>query len=95
MTPSNTEETAAQNRVPLSEAVSDCVKRWFHDTLEAAKSGDADMQMLVSQMYFTGYGVPTNPQQGQAWMTKASRSQSSTGCNCNESDSDRLKGDKK
>lgn len=44
-------------RVPLSEVVSDCVKRWFNDTLKEAKSGDVNMQVLVAQMYYNGYGV--------------------------------------
>lgn len=44
-------------RVPLSEVVSDCVKRWFKDTLKEAKAGDINMQVLVGQMYYSGYGV--------------------------------------
>lgn len=43
--------------VPLSEVVSECVKRWFNDTLKEAKAGDVNMQVLVAQMYFNGYGV--------------------------------------
>lgn len=49
-------------RVPLSEVVSDCVKRWFQDTLREAKSGDVSMQVLVGQMYYSGYGVPRDAQ---------------------------------
>lgn len=48
--------------LPLSEVVSDCVRRWFHDTLKEAKGGDSAMQMLVGQMYNSGYGVRRNPQ---------------------------------
>lgn len=43
---------------PLSQVVSDCVRRWFQDTLKEAKAGDLSMQVLVAQMYYTGYGVP-------------------------------------
>lgn len=51
-------ETAERKRVTLSEVVSDCVKRWFQDTLKEAKTGDINMQVLVGQMYYSGYGVP-------------------------------------
>ncbi|KAM7532050.1 hypothetical protein LguiB_035460 [Lonicera macranthoides] len=50
------------NRFPLSEVVSDCVHRWFQDTLKEAKAGDISMQVLVAQMYFNGYGVPIDEQ---------------------------------
>lgn len=46
----------------LSQVVSDCVRRWFQETLKEAKSGDLSMQVLVSQMYNTGYGVPMDAQ---------------------------------
>lgn len=49
-------------RVPLSEVVSDCVKRWFKDTLKEAKAGDINMQVLVGQMYYSGYGVARDTQ---------------------------------
>lgn len=51
-----------QRRVPLSEVVSDCVRRWFHDALNEARSGDPAMQVLVGQMYHSGYGCPRNEQ---------------------------------
>ncbi|KAH0454789.1 hypothetical protein IEQ34_016713 [Dendrobium chrysotoxum] len=51
-----------EDRVPLSDVVADCVRRWFRDTLEEAKTGDAMMQVLVGQMYQSGYGVPRNEQ---------------------------------
>lgn len=47
---------------PLSLVVTDCVKRWFQDTLKEAKAGDIAMQVLVGQMYFSGYGVTKDPQ---------------------------------
>ncbi|KAF5750766.1 hypothetical protein HS088_TW03G01105 [Tripterygium wilfordii] len=88
-------------RVPLSEIVSDCVKRWFKDTLKEAKAGDINMQVLVGQMYYSGYGVPRDAQKGRIWMTRASRTRSSVwkvsdkrpGYNASDSDSDELKGD--
>ncbi|KAF5737271.1 polynucleotide 5'-hydroxyl-kinase nol9 isoform X1 [Tripterygium wilfordii] len=88
-------------RVPLSEVVSDCVKRWFKDTLKEARAGDISMQVLVGQMYYSGYGVPTDAQKGRIWMTRASRTRSSVwkvsdkrpGYNASDSDSDELKGD--
>lgn len=51
-----------ERRVPLSEVVSDCVRRWFQDALREAKNGDAAMQVLVGQMYHSGYGCPRNEQ---------------------------------
>ncbi|KAI4356094.1 hypothetical protein L6164_000141 [Bauhinia variegata] len=88
-------------RVPLSEVVADCVKRWFKDTLKEAKSGDINMQVLVGQMYCSGYGVPRDAQKGRVWLTKASRTRSSVwkvsdkrpGYNASDSDSDELKDD--
>ena len=47
-----------KNRVPLADVVSDCVKRWFQDTLKEASAGDPAMQVLVGQMFCSGYGVP-------------------------------------
>ncbi|KAK6932949.1 hypothetical protein RJ641_035843, partial [Dillenia turbinata] len=35
------------------------------------------MQVLVGQMYFSGYGVPRDPQKDRAWINKASKSRSS------------------
>jgi len=49
-------------RVALSEVVADCVKRWFRDALKEAKAGDINMQVLVGQMYNSGYGVPRDAQ---------------------------------
>ncbi|XP_027349919.1 uncharacterized protein LOC113861353 [Abrus precatorius] len=88
-------------RVPLSGVVADCVKRWFKDTLKEAKAGDINMQVLVGQMYFSGYGVPRDAQKGRIWLTKASRIRSSVwkvgdkrpGYNASDSDSDELKED--
>lgn len=52
----------SNGRVPLSGVVADCVKRWFKDTLREAKAGDVNMQVLVGQMYYSGYGVPKDAQ---------------------------------
>ncbi|KAF2306500.1 hypothetical protein P3X46_005078 [Hevea brasiliensis] len=91
----------SSTRLPLSEVVSDCVKRWFKDTLKEAKAGDINMQVLVGQMYYSGYGIPRDAQKGRIWMTRASRIRSSVwkvsdkhpGYNASDSDSDELKGD--
>ena len=48
------------DRGPLAEVVLDCTKRWFQDTLKEARAGDAAMQVLVGQMYRSGYGVNKN-----------------------------------
>uniref|UniRef100_M1BIN6 Uncharacterized protein n=1 Tax=Solanum tuberosum TaxID=4113 RepID=M1BIN6_SOLTU len=58
---SNT-SSSNQRRLPLADVVADCVKRWFHDTLKEAKAGDANMQVLVGQMYFSGYGISKDAQ---------------------------------
>ena len=50
------------DRQKLSLVVSDCVRRWFQDTLKEAKAGDLAMQVLVGQMYYNGYGVPKDAQ---------------------------------
>ncbi|KAI3474257.1 hypothetical protein Pfo_029045 [Paulownia fortunei] len=88
-------------RLPLSEVVSDCIERWFQDTLKEAKAGDVNMQVLVGQMYYSGYGVPKDADKGKIWMTRASRMRSSVwkvsnkrpGYNASDSDSDELAGD--
>ncbi|KAK8561584.1 hypothetical protein V6N13_149251 [Hibiscus sabdariffa] len=95
------ESSSASQRLPLSEVVSDCVKRWFKDSLKEAKAGDLNMQVLVSQMYYSGYGVARDAQKGRIWMTRASRLRSSVwkvsdkhpGYNASDSDSDEIKGD--
>ncbi|KAL4584460.1 hypothetical protein LXL04_009062 [Taraxacum kok-saghyz] len=50
------------HRLPLSDVVSDCLRRWLQDTLKEAKAGDLSMQVLVAQMYFNGYGIPKDAQ---------------------------------
>ncbi|KAF9594047.1 hypothetical protein IFM89_034476 [Coptis chinensis] len=62
-----------KERVPLAEIVSDCAKRWFRDTLKEAKAGDTAMQVLLAQMYFSGYGIPKDPKMGKIWINKASK----------------------
>ncbi|KAA8534010.1 hypothetical protein F0562_031527 [Nyssa sinensis] len=99
----NSENGEQQGRVPLAEVVSDCVKRWFQDTLKEAKAGDSAMQVLVGQMYYSGYGIPRDAQKGRAWISKASKNRSSVwkvsdkhpGYNASDSDSDDMKGDAK
>ncbi|OVA17221.1 Sel1-like [Macleaya cordata] len=92
-----------ENRMPLKEVVSDCAKRWFQDTLKEAKAGDSGMQVLVGQMYYSGYGITKDAQKGKAWISKASRSRSMVGkvsdkhpgYNASDSDSDELNDDVK
>ncbi|KAG7999174.1 hypothetical protein I3843_01G294400 [Carya illinoinensis] len=92
-----------QTRVPLAQVVSDCAKRWFQDSLKEAKAGDSAMQVLVGQMYYSGYGVPKDPQKGRTWITRASKnrvlvwnvSNKHPGYNASDSDSDESKGDEK
>ncbi|KAG2406741.1 uncharacterized protein HKW66_Vig0059980 [Vigna angularis] len=55
-------EPLEECRTPLAKVVADCAKRWFQDTLKEAKAGDTGMQVLVGQMYNSGYGVPRDPQ---------------------------------
>nr|XP_043612211.1 uncharacterized protein LOC122583904 [Erigeron canadensis] len=89
----------SNRRVPLSEAVSDCSMRWFRETLLAAVNGDVNMQVLVGQMYYSGYGTPKDAQQGRKWIEAASRSRSSVwkvaykppGYTASDSDSDEVK----
>lgn len=90
-----------QNRVPLCHVVSECTKRWFQDTLREAKAGDIAMQVLVGQMYCSGYGVHKNAQKGREWINRASKGRTSAwkvsnehpGYNASDSDSDEAKGD--
>ncbi|KAL6865035.1 hypothetical protein ACP4OV_016186 [Aristida adscensionis] len=89
-------DAAALERKPLSEVVGDCVQRWFQDALKEAKHGDVAMQVLVAQMYHSGYGIPKNDNKGRAWMERAARFRSSAwrvgtkrpGYNASDSDSD-------
>ncbi|KAJ6817512.1 uncharacterized protein M6B38_410240 [Iris pallida] len=93
---------AAERRVPLGQVVADCVRRWFQDTLKEARNGDTAMQVLVGQMYHSGYGVTRNDQKAKSWITKASKYRSSVwkvsdkrpGYNASDSDSDEVKDDK-
>ncbi|XP_059642464.1 uncharacterized protein LOC132284381 [Cornus florida] len=88
-------------RAPLAKVVSDCLSRWFQDTLKEAKAGDVSMQVLVGQMYLSGYGVPRDTQKGRLWVTRAARVRSSVwsvsnkrpGYNASDSDSEELEGD--
>jgi len=97
------QQSQSESRMPLGHVVSDCVKRWFQDALKEAKAGDSGMQVLVGQMYYSGYGVPRDPQKGRAWMNRASKTRVSVwnvsdkhpGYNASDSDSDESKGDAK
>lgn len=63
----NSNNSNSSTRLPLSDVVSDCVKRWFKDTLREAKAGDINMQVLVGQMYYSGYAVPRDAQKVTFW----------------------------
>ncbi|CAN0888353.1 hypothetical protein LINGRAHAP2_LOCUS15835 [Linum grandiflorum] len=63
-------------RTPLSEMVADCERQWFEDALREAEAGDIQMQVLVGQMYTSGYGVAKDVSKGRAWIDKASKTQS-------------------
>ncbi|XP_047962499.1 uncharacterized protein LOC125207269 [Salvia hispanica] len=90
------ENSERQRRTPLADVVSDCARRWFQDALKEAKTGDTAMQVLVGQMYTSGYGVAKDAQKGRAWINRAARSRSSVwkvgdkrpGYNASDSDSD-------
>ncbi|KAL1193678.1 hypothetical protein V5N11_017570 [Cardamine amara subsp. amara] len=91
-----TTSDSSRRNVPLSSVVADCAKRWFKDTLEEAKAGNITMQVILGQMYYSGYGVPKDARKGRLWITKASRVRSSVwkvkdkrpGYNASDSDSD-------
>ncbi|CAH8310594.1 unnamed protein product [Eruca vesicaria subsp. sativa] len=91
-----TSSESSRRSVPLSAVVADCAKRWFQDTLEEAKAGNITMQVVLGQMYNSGYGVPKDARKGRVWITKASRVRSSVwkvqakrpGYNASDSDSD-------
>ncbi|EOA28106.1 hypothetical protein CARUB_v10024290mg [Capsella rubella] len=91
-----TTSDSSRRFVPLSTVVSDCAKRWFKDTLEEAKAGNITMQVLLGQMYNSGYGIPKDAKKGKLWITKASRVRSSVwkvkdkrpGYNASDSDSE-------
>ncbi|KAI7750719.1 hypothetical protein M8C21_013021 [Ambrosia artemisiifolia] len=94
----NSSGGSGEKRVPLSDVVSDCLRRWFQDTLKEAKAGDLSMQVLLAQMYFNGYGIPKDHQKARIWMTRAARVRSSVwrvsskrpGYNASDSDSEEL-----
>lgn len=100
---SNSDLLEQERRIPLADVVADCAKRWFQDTLREAKAGDSAMQVLVAQMYKSGYGVPVNDQKAEAWMLKASRTVHSVwkvtdkrpGYHASDSDSEDAKGSNK
>lgn len=93
------EKSAIRTRFPLSQVVSDCVRRWFQDALKEAKAGDTGMQLLVGQMYNSGYGVRKDTEKGRTWITIASRGRSSAwkvsnkqpGYNASDSESEDLR----
>lgn len=63
------ERKMQEGRVPLKDVVADCTRRWFQDSLREAKAGDAAMQVLVGQMYQSGYGVSKNEQKVRTFVS--------------------------
>ncbi|KAG7960422.1 hypothetical protein I3843_10G122400 [Carya illinoinensis] len=59
---SSNNNDSSNKRLPLSEVVSECINQWFKDTLKDAKAGNINMQILVGQMYYNGYGIPRDAQ---------------------------------
>ncbi|XP_057801105.1 uncharacterized protein LOC131016430 [Salvia miltiorrhiza] len=96
MEPERGGQVPEQRRLPLSEVVDDCIHRWFQDTLKEAKTGDINMQVLVGQMYYYGYGIAKDANKGRIWISRASRVRASVwkvsnkrpGYNASDSDSD-------
>ncbi|KZV15257.1 hypothetical protein F511_26403 [Dorcoceras hygrometricum] len=94
------DHAADKVRLPLSEVVSDCEERWFLETLREAEAGDIRMQVLVSQMYNSGYGVAKDIDKGKFWASRGSRIRTSVrklmnkrpGYNESDSDTDELAG---
>ena len=44
----------------LSEVVGDYIQRWFQDAYKEARKGGIANQVLVAQMFFSGYETPKN-----------------------------------
>ncbi|XP_073104409.1 uncharacterized protein, partial [Elaeis guineensis] len=63
-----------ERHVPLSEMVSDCMRWWFQDALNEVRSGDPMMQVLVGQMYHSGYSCPRNEQKSSSESKSAYKS---------------------
>lgn len=63
------ERKRQEDRMPLEEVVADCTRRWFLDALKEARAGDTAMQVLVGQMYRSGYGVLKNEQKVMAFFS--------------------------
>ncbi|KAG8374465.1 hypothetical protein BUALT_Bualt11G0135000 [Buddleja alternifolia] len=74
--------TAEQRRLPLSVVVSDCIKRWFQDTLKEAKAGDINMQGRI-------WITRASRIRSSAWKLSNKR----PGYNASDSDSDEVAGD--
>ncbi|KAK6256391.1 hypothetical protein SCA6_017696 [Theobroma cacao] len=59
-----------RDRIPLAQVVSELVKGWFQDAMKEARAGDTNMQVLVGQMYCTGFGVPKDVQKVMMQVTQ-------------------------
>ncbi|KAI8473406.1 MAG: hypothetical protein J3K34DRAFT_375566, partial [Monoraphidium minutum] len=58
---------------PLKQAIQECEARWFQETLQSARDGDANQMALLGHMLTVGYGC--DPSQGDAghWFEEASK----------------------
>jgi TPR repeat protein len=61
----------ARPPVPLSAIVTDAVSRWFDETQQDAKRGEAKQQALLSQMLAEGYGCQQDAKAAEAWAEMA------------------------
>ncbi|KAL3142964.1 hypothetical protein ABBQ38_003249 [Trebouxia sp. C0009 RCD-2024] len=75
-TPSASKAAVRRQSQPLAEVVSVLVRKWFQDTLEAAKSGNSEQMGVLSSMLDAGYGCTADPQQAKFWAHKAAAPQS-------------------
>jgi TPR repeat protein len=55
----------------LKQVVDNAAQRWFWECLRQAKLGDAQNQMLVSQMYLEGYGIAVSESKSTYWKLTA------------------------
>jgi TPR repeat protein len=57
-----------EQRRKLAAVVSELTQRWYQETLDEAKGGNAEMMMLVAQMLHEGYGCKRDPDAAKEWV---------------------------
>merc|ERR1719383_972411 len=65
------EQLAEKRRRPLKDVVRDCERRWFADTLDAAREGCIESMQSVAEMYAGGWGIPPSTAQAAFWRMQA------------------------